>query len=647
MSFPPRQPLIGRDASPAARGFLVTIAVVVLVVSIEWAAWRQYRAFEQRQATAEFARIADQATLSLMQQTAHYRNALLALRATWLASERFDPDEFARYVRALSAPQSLPGLRAFAFNRAVEERDRAAYVQRIRREYSAHDPIYNRFDIYPDGIRERYHVVEMIQPPSGNQRSLGYDLGTSDVRRVTVEHALQHGFAATPPIQLQQAPGVLAILILAPLRNVADTTASAADTRDTVAASFLVNEMVNAAISPSLRKQFHLRITDLGATEAAIDTATPLYADNTPPGVDSDPRTVTREESFGGRRWQLRFQPTEPAARPLADTVLFGLLAAGALLAGLVSHLAMQHARRVVRHQALVRLGSDCILELDAGGRVREADNAAQRITGLPPREWEGEPLWRKVAEEDALDVERAVRQCIERREPVVIECRVPDDSGGPPRWISMRLGNHLDHPYLGCLFAQISNIDARKEVEAEVARLAFYDPLTGLPNRRLLEARAELTLAAARRHNGHAAVMVLDLDGFKEINDSAGHAVGDEVLAQLATRLRHVVRDSDTVARLGGDEFVILLGEPAGEAEVRTAAVRISHALTVPLTAAGHNWLVTASVGIALHPDHGDNFADLLGAADTAMYRSKRTGRGLTTVASGRSAGATPRSTY
>lgn len=631
MSVAPRRTLFGKDSSPAARGGFLTLAIVVLVISLEWVAWRQYRSHEERLAAADFTRIADQATLSLMQQTTHYRNALLALRATYLASERFDPDEFARYVRALSIEQTLPGLRAFAVNRAIDEDDRAAYVQRIRRELTEVDPVYARFDIYPEGLREHYHVVEMIQPPSGNQRSLGYDLNTSEVRRATIDYALRNGFAATPPIQLQQAPGVLAVLILAPVRD-----PRSGPSRDTLAASFLVSDMVNAAISPTLRKHFHLTITDLGALDAARDQPTTLFIDPAANANQADPRTVIREESFGGRRWQLRLQPSQPVSWPLADGMLFGLFAGGALMAGTVSHLALQHARRAVRHQALARLGSDCVMELDGSGLVRTVDPSAQRITGRIAQQWRGQALWQSVVEDDAGDVEEAVRRCITRNEPVVTECRVRAEDG-PPRWISVRIGNHLEHPYLGCLLAQVSNIDGRKAAEAEVQRLAFFDPLTGLPNRRLLEARADLTFSAARRHNGRAAVLVLDLDGFKEINDSAGHAVGDEVLAQVATRLRHSVRDSDTVARLGGDEFVILLGEPASEADVRAASMRLTHALSVPMPAAGHNWLVTASVGMAMYPEHGTRFAELLGAADAAMYSSKRTGHGLSTMATER----------
>ena len=104
-------------------------------------------------------------------------------------------------------------------------------------------------------------------------------------------------------------------------------------------------------------------------------------------------------------------------------------------------------------------------------------------------------------------------------------------------------------------------------------------------------------------------------------------------MLASVAGRLLHAVRDSDTVARLGGDEFVILLGAPAGIAEVEAAAERLLHALAAPIVAAGRNWLISASLGVALYPLHGTDFATLLSAADAAMYHSKRGGRGRSTL--------------
>ena len=160
-----------------------------------------------------------------------------------------------------------------------------------------------------------------------------------------------------------------------------------------------------------------------------------------------------------------------------------------------------------------------------------------------------------------------------------------------------------------------------------ELQRRAFLDPLTGLPNRLLFEDR--LTHARSRGEGRNArrlAVLFVDLDGFKPVNDSLGHAAGDELLKAVAGRLRAVARESDTVARIGGDEFVLLLEDLVDAADAVTVAGRAVAALAKPFTYKGRNLQVSASVGVAVHPDHG-TVAHLMAHADAAMYAAKRTG--------------------
>ncbi|CAN7328574.1 sensor domain-containing diguanylate cyclase [Pseudoduganella sp. LjRoot289] len=177
-------------------------------------------------------------------------------------------------------------------------------------------------------------------------------------------------------------------------------------------------------------------------------------------------------------------------------------------------------------------------------------------------------------------------------------------------------------------LFADITDERLRQE---EIERVAHADPLTGLPNRRLLADRLEQGLARAARSGCTVAVGAIDLDGFKEVNDSLGHAAGDAVLVEVAARLQRVVRANDTVARLGGDEFLLLLPDldPAqpGIAEdiVRRALLSVREPIAV---CGGANALVSASIGLALYPDDGHDAAALLCAGDAAMYESKRRGR-------------------
>ena len=160
------------------------------------------------------------------------------------------------------------------------------------------------------------------------------------------------------------------------------------------------------------------------------------------------------------------------------------------------------------------------------------------------------------------------------------------------------------------------------------MAHLAQYDPLTDLPNRVLLQDRAQLAMAQARREGKSLAVMYLDLDGFKQINDTLGHAVGDQLLVQFAQRLQAGVRASDTVCRQGGDEFVVLLpGLDTPEAACGVAR-KILAACDTPFELAGRRVQVGLSGGIALFPQHGDSFDELSRHADDAMYAAKRGGR-------------------
>jgi len=162
-----------------------------------------------------------------------------------------------------------------------------------------------------------------------------------------------------------------------------------------------------------------------------------------------------------------------------------------------------------------------------------------------------------------------------------------------------------------------------------ELARASQRDPLTDTPNRALMLDRLENAIALARRHVTRLAVLFLDLDQFKHINDTFGHAVGDEVLQLVARRLESVVRASDTVSRHGGDEFLVLVGEVAKASDAAVIAAKILAVLTAPCPVGDHMLRLSASLGIATYPDDGEDAATLISRADAAMYRSKRRRRG------------------
>ena len=194
------------------------------------------------------------------------------------------------------------------------------------------------------------------------------------------------------------------------------------------------------------------------------------------------------------------------------------------------------------------------------------------------------------------------------------------------PEWLSLRRARSGDGEpwhYIGIC----SDISHQKATEAYIRTLAFNDALTGLANRTLLRDRAGVALAAAKRQATTVAMLFLDLDQFKTINDSLGHAAGDEVLRRVAERLTEGLRGADTVGRLGGDEFLVVLPE-GNERGATRVAQKILPALMAPIAVGGHQLGVSSSIGVAIFPKDGETFDELLRNADTAMYRAKNAGR-------------------
>jgi len=170
-------------------------------------------------------------------------------------------------------------------------------------------------------------------------------------------------------------------------------------------------------------------------------------------------------------------------------------------------------------------------------------------------------------------------------------------------------------------------DITAKRRDEERIQQLAHFDQLTGLPNRSLLNERFSYALSLAKRSGESLAVMFLDLDHFKNINDTLGHSIGDQFLMEVATRLKATIRDEDTVSRLGGDEFILIFpGTDADAAAI--VASKLMDAISKPYQIEHHELIGTPSIGIALYPHDGDNFEDLLKNADTAMYRVKQDSR-------------------
>jgi diguanylate cyclase (GGDEF)-like protein/PAS domain S-box-containing protein len=181
------------------------------------------------------------------------------------------------------------------------------------------------------------------------------------------------------------------------------------------------------------------------------------------------------------------------------------------------------------------------------------------------------------------------------------------------------------DKELLQFVSTQVATAIERKQLHARLKHMAQYDGLTGLPNRGLLYDRLKMALARTRREQGQMSLLYLDLNNFKQVNDSLGHVAGDELLQEVANRLKRCVRELDTVARMGGDEFVVLLENIELPEQASNVAKKIRSAISQPIKIEGRSLCILPSIGIALYPDHGDEAQQLLRHADEAMYFEKK----------------------
>lgn len=208
---------------------------------------------------------------------------------------------------------------------------------------------------------------------------------------------------------------------------------------------------------------------------------------------------------------------------------------------------------------------------------------------------------------------------------------RVPQIVGQDGDTAMCAQGAHLRRANEQLVITSVQLQTATEELEKsreKMAHLANHDSLTDLPNRAQLSDRMEQAIAWAKRHHEKFAVLFVDLDRFKQVNDTFGHATGDQLLQSVAQRLRSVVRHSDTVSRLGGDEFVLLLSEVNEEEVTAVKVEKIRQVVVAPYSIAGNDLDIGATIGISIFPDDGNDATMLIRNADAAMYHAKEAGR-------------------
>lgn len=472
------------------------------------------------------------------------------------------------------------------------------------------------------------NVIAMVHPLKGNEAAVGLDLLNHPVQGVATRRMLALGRPVLAgPVELVQGGRALihrVPIFLSPPEGPPRSGAywglmsTPVDFDSLLAQAGLTN--------PQLRYRIALRGVDgLGIDGAVFWGDEALFADADAIGLDI--------QVLNGY-WRMAALPLD---EPTAGGAVWAARLAAMLLAVVTVLMVMKLRGMDMRlteseqlHRELAEQIRDVLFRTDTAGRVIYLNPAWTQITGREVRACLGYH-WTELVETEAgegvrLRTAELLAAAHVEGDTLVQNERVHlVDRDGMRRTLVVRAGIHRNSS--GAIEGVVGimvDVSEQERLEARVRHLALHDSLTGLANRVLLASRYQQAAEFARRLRHRMGLLYLDLDGFKPVNDTYGHEVGDRVLCGIAERLLLSVRESDTVARVGGDEFVVLLGQVLSVDDARSVAVKVQDILAEPLLIGEQRFTVRASIGIAVFPDHGGSLDELLRAADRAMYRVK-----------------------
>ena len=624
------------------------LAWIVLAVALlfTFALWQHFDAARAHHDQERFMRAAEKQRNILVNRIHDYEQVLRGGAALFSAGGVPSRREWRTYVDELDLERSLPGILATGFALMVPPEAKAAHEQSVRAEG------FPDYAVFPPGERAMLSSIVYIEPFSGrNLRAFGYDMYSEPTRREAMDLARDSGQPAlSRKVTLVQEtrtgvqPGFLIYFPVYRSGQPLDTVAARrAALLGFVYSPFRAYDLLDGVFDTPTQI-LEIELFDGGASPENL-----LYASE---GATRDARLMTEMKlEVGGNTWVARFrsseryeslegimQPTMVLAGGVAlDLLLFAVLYTNARYRRKMGVSAARLAQSLDSYKALVENIPGAVFRSEVGAvvPVRQLSSGIAALTGeAPERFLSGELSYQQfIHPDDRQAVAEAIAEAVAKRSTYNVEYRIKA-SDGFTRWVSER--GQVSPDAAGraqWLDGVVLDITERKAAEIMIRDLAFNDTLTGLPNRRLLLDRLEHQLAASERAGRYGALLFIDMDNFKTINDTLGHAAGDQVLVEVAARLLASVRESDTVARLGGDEFVVVIGNlgntaEAAKAEAAELGGKILLKLSQPYRLGAHLRNSTPSIGITTFCGHRVSAGQLLRRADHAMYRAKSAGR-------------------
>ncbi|PUA96964.1 diguanylate cyclase (GGDEF)-like protein [Acidovorax sp. 107] len=627
--------------------------IALLTLGLTFLYWQSEETNTRTRREQNFEVAADQIAYNLKDRMATYEVVLRGVKGYFEGSERIDRTEFQAYVSALQLQATRPGLQGVSLILQFPGKALAAHLEDMRERG------FDQYAVRPPGERELLAPITHIEPLEGpNLKALGLDVLTIPPAKEALDRARDTGALALSGQLTLMQNGVPGLVMYMPLYGASADVSTVEGRRlglaGWVSAPFRMEEVIHG-MSREFDADIGLQITDstpgAAAEPAAAGALLFRNLEVSALGAGAQVLQARRELELGGRRWTLQMAPRpgfvqrfqEDGHHPVAllGTALSLILAWFTWLLATGRERAVALARDMTAELCATRddLEStlsaipDLLFELGLDGCIHHYRSARSGELAVPPEMFLGRLLRDVVPPEAAAGCHAALEAAHHAGYSSGHQFRL--ELGGVTHWFELSIARKEsaapgDEPRFIALSRDITE---RKQAEARSHQLAYFDALTGLPNRRMLLDRMEHALANAQKAAQVGAVLYIDLDDFKQINDARGHTVGDTLLMQVAQRLTQLQRPGDTVARLGGDEFVVLVHNVASDMEsAGRAALLVAEemraALEVPYTIDTHLYSTTGSIGITLFPKRGEGVEDLLREADTAMYRAKDLGR-------------------
>lgn len=585
-----------------------------------------------------------------------YSEVVTALKSFIAVSPMLGVDQFEAFASGNFV--NHPYLHALSWNPYLPQAERSRFEYETASVLSMPDYRVMERDasgkLVPALQRDSYVPVKYIYPFNNNKAAFGFDIASNNVRKTAIDTAIANkGITLTAPIKLVQESGSsIGLLLLDPIFKKGDAPSGENSLDGFAVAVFRVEELFRAVLPSVLPEGLNISLRD---TRVDADQQV-LFQMEQPDSSFLKDFGWSRKLQVGGREWQLMVIPTEKYIETHRTLVPWLILLVGLTLTSFLQAILLLFTGRSSAIQRLVdaktaelaselnerkkaeeelrlahtiyQVSSEGMMVCDANNIILAVNPALTTLTGYSAEEIIGQDP-------------RVLSSGREGDEFYQEMWHVINTSGQwqGEIWNRKKNGEHFaewltintlysDDGAVYRRIALFSDITAKKNADALILKQANYDLLTGLPNRRLFTDRLEREVIQAQRNSTRFALFFIDLDYFKEINDTLGHHVGDDLLIKASERIEQCVRESDTVARLGGDEFTVILSQLHDISNAGKIAQNIIDTLVQPFQLGDEQVYISGSVGVTFYPEDADTTSGLLQNADQAMYAAKHQGR-------------------